>query len=100
MMYLIACLLLVGAILGVFVNIKVIAAVMSFWLLLVLPLSLFLSANSILNWIIAAVVLQCGYFLGMLIRTALEATGHTIFGLSRAVAASRSEDQSSKKDRS
>ncbi len=97
MIYLMACLLLIGAIFGVIFRVKIIVAIMGLWLLIILPLSAFTSMNNILLWILAAAIVQCGYFLGLVIRAMLEANGYTISGLTEAFRGSRSGPRSTPK---
>ncbi|VTZ48420.1 hypothetical protein MPC4_10370 [Methylocella tundrae] len=43
----------------------------------------FVSTSAFINWIVAAVIFECGYFLGMIVRAILDAAGFKAFGLIR-----------------
>lgn len=88
MIYLMVSVLLIGAAVGAKFRIRVLVAIISLWLLTILFLFLFISTSGVMYWTIAAVVFQCGYFLGMIIRTVLDSTGFT---MSRLASCCRSE---------
>ena len=91
MLYLMACISLFGAILGMIVDVKVLALITALWLLVALALSPFLSGAAIISWVVGGIVLQCGYFLGLLMRVFLKPGDRTVFRRANWSRASRLE---------
>jgi hypothetical protein len=94
------CSLVFGAILGTVVGVKVIVLITGLWLLVVLASSAFLSAGEIVSWVAAGIVLQCGYFFGLLIRAFVKPSDRTIFTCANWLRASRVEPPASENDAS
>ncbi|MGO9675392.1 MAG: hypothetical protein ACLPSF_14705 [Methylocella sp.] len=78
MPYLMACILVVGAALGLFASVKIILLMAGVCLLLGLASSVLFPSQYAVSWIFAAIVLQCGYFTGLLIQTWLRANGQAL----------------------
>lgn len=83
MIFLMVSLLFIGAFVGALFGIRVLIWIIIFWLLLILLLWWFVSTSAFISWIVAAVIFECGYFLGMIVRAILDAAGFKAFGLIR-----------------
>lgn len=91
-----ACLLILGSAAGMLLNIKIVAAVLCLYLLVSIPLSAFISIRAVEISITAAIVLQCGYFLGMIIRSMLGTRGVDAIKMWRTLRYSRTRPKRKK----